>query len=71
MDVDGENAAADEDEVDRFAARLRNPELRRKRSSSGSGGSYSEDEVLHNDGDINLQVRKVITKVSKPYLIYF
>ncbi|XP_065338833.1 uncharacterized protein LOC135938820 isoform X2 [Cloeon dipterum] len=62
MDVGGGVAAADEDEVDRFAARLRNPKLRRKRSSSGSGGSYTEDEIPNHDGDINLQLRPVLPK---------
>jgi len=56
MDVDGDAAQEDEDEVDRFAERMRNPNLRRKRLSSGSGESYTEDEILQNDGDINLQV---------------
>jgi hypothetical protein len=63
MDMEGEMAAAEEDEVDRFAARLRNPDLRRKRSSSGSGGSYSEEEPLQNGGDINLQVRHSSTNL--------
>ncbi|XP_059476365.1 uncharacterized protein LOC132197235 isoform X2 [Neocloeon triangulifer] len=62
MDVGGGVAAADEDEVDRFAARMRNPVLRRKRSSSGSGESYTEDEMPLNNGDINLQLRPVLPK---------
>lgn len=64
MDVDRETSNAEEDEVDRFAERLRNPNLRRKRSSSGSGESYTEDEILQNDGDINLQVQNFCKKIN-------